>query len=210
MVTDRQDRSLMKLIQEEPTLATAAAKAGMDEKTARKYRDLERLPSQTRRQRTWRTRKDAFEEVWPEILEILERDEAVEAKTVFEYLSRKHPDRYQESELRTLQRRIKVWRARYGPAKEAMFVQEHKPGRQGQSDFTYMNSVGVMIAGQSFNHLVYQFTLTYSNWESVMVCFSESFESLSAGLQKSLWEVGRSEEHTSELQSRLHPVCRLL
>lgn len=189
----------MKLIQEEPTLATAAAKAGMDEKTARKYRDLEKPPSQTRRQRTWRTRKDAFGEVWPEILEILERDEAVEAKTVFEYLSRKHPDRYQEGELRTLQRRIKVWRARYGPAKEAMFVQEHKPGRQGQSDFTYMNSVGVTIAGQSFNHLVYQFTLTYSNWESVMVCFSESFESLSAGLQKSLWEVGGvPEEHRTD------------
>ncbi len=102
----------MKLIQEEPTLATAAAKAGMDEKTARKYRDLEKLPSQTKRQRTWRTRKDAFEEVWPEILEILERDEAVEAKTIFEYLSRQHPGRHQEGELRTLQRRIKVWRVR--------------------------------------------------------------------------------------------------
>jgi ribosomal protein S21 len=189
----------MKLIQEEPTLATAAAKAGMDEKTARKYRDLEKLPSQTKRQRTWRTRKDAFEEVWPEILEILERDEAVEAKTVFEYLSRKHPERYQEGELRTLQRRIKVWRARCGLAREVMFAQEHKPGRQGQSDFTYMNSVGVMIAGQLFNHLVYQFTLTYSNWESVMVCFSESFESLSAGLQKSLWEAGAvPEEHRTD------------
>ena len=180
----------MKLIQEEPTLATAAAKAGMDEKTARKYRDLEKLPSQTKRQRTWRTRKDAFEEVWPEILEILERDEAVEAKTIFEYLSRQHPGRHQEGELRTLQRRIKVWRARYGFAKEVMFVQEHRPGCQGQSDFTYMNRIGVMIAGQLFNHLLYHFTLTYSNWESVMVCFSESFESLSAGLQKSLWEAG--------------------
>src|SRR2546422_1484414 len=87
MVTDRQYRRLMKLIQEEQTLATAAAKAGMDEKTARKYRDLEELPSQTKGQRTWRTRKDAFEEVWPEILGILERDEAVEAKTVFDYLA---------------------------------------------------------------------------------------------------------------------------
>lgn len=189
----------MKLIQEEPTLAIAAAKAGMDEKTARKYRDLEKLPSQTKRQRTWRTRKDAFEGVWPEILEILERDEAVEAKTIFEYLDRRHPGRHQEGELRTLQRRIKVWRARSGLAKEVMFVQEHRPGRQGQSDFTYMNGIGVMIAGQLFNHLLYHFTLTYSNWESVMVCFSESFESLSAGLQKSLWEVGAvPEEHRTD------------
>jgi hypothetical protein len=189
----------MKLIQEEPTLATAAAKAGMDEKTARKYRDLERLPSQTKRQRTWRTRKDAFEEVWPEIVEILERDEAVEAKTIFEYVDQQYPGRHQEGELRTLQRRIKVWRARSGLAKEVMFVQEHRPGRQGQSDFTYMNGIAVMIAGQRFNHLLYHFTLTYSNWESVMVCFSESFESLSAGLQKSLWKVGGvPEEHRTD------------
>jgi transposase len=189
----------MKLIQEEQTLATAATKAGMDEKTARKYRDLGKLPSQLKPERTWRTRKDAFEEVWPEILEILERGEAVEAKTVFDYLGRQHPGRFQEGELRTMQRRIKVWRARCGPAKEVMFVQEHQPGRQGQSDYTYMGSLGVMIAGQRFDHLLYHFTLTYSNWESVMVCFSESFESLSAGLQNALWEVGAvPEEHRTD------------
>lgn len=189
----------MKLIQEEQTLAIAAAKAGMDEKTARKYRDLVKLPNQVKPERTWRTRKDAFEEVWREVVEILERDEAVEAKTVFDYLGRQHPGRFQEGELRTMQRRIKVWRARCGPAKEVMFVQEHQPGRQGQSDFTYMGSVGVMIAGQLFDHLLYHFTLSYSNWESVMVCFSESFESLSAGLQNAVWEVGAiPEEHRTD------------
>src|SRR5207249_756502 len=105
----------------------------------------------------------------------------------------------EEPTLRTLQRRIKVWRARNGLAKEVMFAQEHQPGRQGQSDFTYMNSVGVMIGGQPFDHLVYQFTLTYSNWESVMVCSSESFESLSAGLQRSVREVGPvPEEHRTD------------
>ena len=189
----------MKLIQEEQTLATAAAKAGMDEKTARKYRDLGSLPSQMKQERTWRTRKDAFEEVWPEVLEILEGDEGVEAKTVFDHLGRQHPGRFQEHELRTLQRRVKVWRARCGPAKEVMFVQQHRPGRQGQSDFTYMGGLGVMIGRQRFDHLLYHFTLTYSNWESVMVCFSESFESLSGGLQNALWEVGAvPEEHRTD------------
>ena len=189
----------MKLIQEEQTLATAAAKAGMDEKTARKYRDRGKLPSQIRPERTWRTRKDAFEEVWPGVLEILERDAAIEAKTVFDYLCRQHPGRFQEGEVRSLQRRIKAWRARCGPSQEVMFVQHHRPGRQAQSDFTYMNGLGVMIAGQLFNHLVYHFTLTYSNWESVTVCFSESFESLSAGLQNALWEVGAvPENHRSD------------
>ena len=48
MVTDRQFRRLRKLIQTEPTLANAADKAGVDEKTARKYRDSDRLPSQRR------------------------------------------------------------------------------------------------------------------------------------------------------------------
>ena len=189
----------MKLIQEEQTLAIAAAKAGMDEKTARKYRDSGQLPSQIKPERTWKTRKDAFEEVWPEVLEILERDEAVEAQTVFDYLGRQHPGRFQEGEVRTLQRRIKSWRARCGPAKEVMFVQEHQPGHQGQSDYTYMNSLGVMIAGQRFDHLLYHFTLTYSNWESGMVCFSESFESLSAGVQNALWEVGAvPKEHRTD------------
>ena len=92
----------MKLIQEEQTLATAAAKAGMDEKTARKYRNSGKLPSQTRPERTWRTRKDAFEEVWPGVLEILEREPTVEAKTLFEYLCRQHPGRFQQGEVRSL------------------------------------------------------------------------------------------------------------
>src|SRR5713226_9212974 len=90
-------------------------------------------------------------------------------------------------------------RNRSGPGKEVMFVQEHQPGRQGQSDYTYMNSVGVKIAGQPFDHLLYHFTLTYSNWESVMVCFSESSESLSCGVQNALWEVGGvPEEHRTD------------
>ena len=46
MVTDKQVRRLMKLMKTEKTLASAAAKAAMDEKTARKYRDLGRLPSE--------------------------------------------------------------------------------------------------------------------------------------------------------------------
>ncbi len=46
MVTDEQVRLLMKLINKEQRLQTAAAKAGMSEKTARKYRRLGRLPSQ--------------------------------------------------------------------------------------------------------------------------------------------------------------------
>jgi len=74
----------MKLIQQEKTLATAAAKAGMDEKTARKYRDSKQLPSQMKPEHNWRTRKDPFEGVWEEVQAWLEVNAGLEAKTLFE------------------------------------------------------------------------------------------------------------------------------
>lgn len=84
MVTDVQVRRLMKLIQTEQTLAVAATKAGMDEKTARKYRDAGRLPSQIKAEHTWRTRPDPFEEAWPELEDMLENNGGLEAKALFE------------------------------------------------------------------------------------------------------------------------------
>jgi hypothetical protein len=59
-----------------------------------------------------------------------------------------------------------------------------------QSDFTSMDSLGVTILRHPFDHLIYHFVLPYSNWETGTICFSESFESLSLGLQNALWELG--------------------
>lgn len=168
----------------------AAAKAGMDVKTARKYLSDGRLPSEKRPERNWRTRKDAFEKVWEEIREQVGTNPGLEAKTIFEALQRKYPGQYTDGQLRTLQRRMKRWRATEGPGQEVYFSQQHVPGRLGQSDFTSMNDVGVTIGGQSYPHLLYHFVLTYSNWEDATVCYSESFESLSEGLQNALWELG--------------------
>jgi predicted site-specific integrase-resolvase len=67
MVTDGQVRLLMRRIQTEKSLAVAAAKAGMSEKTARKYRNSGKLPGEVRPSHTWRTRLDPFEEVWAEV-----------------------------------------------------------------------------------------------------------------------------------------------
>jgi hypothetical protein len=106
------------------------------------------------------------------------------------WLLQKYPGQFAEGQLRTLQRRLKAWRATQGPAKEVFFSQVHPPGRLGASDFTHMTSLGVTIAGQTFEHLVYHFVLTYSNWETATVCFAESFESLSEGLQNAWWELG--------------------
>ena len=168
----------------------AAAKAGMDVKTARKYLADGRLPSEVRPERNWRTRADPFEAAWEEIREQIQTNPGLEAKTVFAALQRQHPGQFADGQLRTLQRRIKRWRATEGPGQEVYFAQQHVPGRLGQSDFTSMNDVGVTIGGQSFPHLLYHFVLTYSNWEDATVCYSESFESLSEGLQNALWELG--------------------
>jgi hypothetical protein len=205
MVTDQEVRMLRSWLGKEASLTFAAAKAGMDRKTARKYRQGGQLPSRLAEQkpaRYWQTRPDPFAEVWNEVESLLEQEAGWEAKTLFEELQRRHPGRFSDGQLRTLQRRVKQWRARRGPDKEVFFAQEHQPGRLGASDFTHMTDVGVTIDGQPFAHLVYHFVLTYSNWEHVTVCFSESFESFCDGFQNAVWTLGAvPAEHRSDRMS---------
>ncbi|MGH9833024.1 MAG: IS21 family transposase [Blastocatellia bacterium] len=198
----------MKSLQTGESLEVAAAKAGMDEKTARKWRQVAQPPTQTREPRNYRTRPDAFSDLWAEIEQLLERDASLEARTIFDHLCRQYPERFQESQLRTLQRRVKVWRARKGSPREVFFPQVHLPGRQAQSDFTHLTELNVTICGQLFKHLFYHFTLTYSNWEWGMVCASESWEALCEGLQNALWELGGvPEEHrTDSLSAAVKPI----
>jgi transposase len=197
---------LMKLINEEETLAGAAAKAGMDEKTARKWRDSGMLPSQGKVEHTWRTKPDPFEEVWEEVRARLTVNPGFEAKTLFEDLQRRYPERFSDGQIRSLQRRIKAWRALEGPQKEVFFPQVHDPGKLCESDFTRMGKLEITIQGQFFDHLVYHFVLSYSNWETGMVCFSESFESLSEGLQSALWQLGGvpKAHRTDRLSTAVH------
>jgi hypothetical protein len=194
ITTDKQVRRLLKLSKEGLPLSTLAAKAGMDAKTARKYLKTGRLPSQNKAPRDWRTREDPFADIWPEVEVLLKEAPGLQALTIFQDLQCRYPGRFQDGQLRTLQRRIRVWRGLYGPDQEVYFPQVHHPGRMGQSDFTWMNSLDITIAGQLFPHLLYHFVLTYSNWEYVEVCFSESFESLSTGLQNALWTLGGTPE----------------
>ncbi len=192
-------RRLVKLRKNEKTLTMVAARAGLSRKTARKYLKSGKLPSQCQPERYWRTRSDPFESVWPEVEEILKRSPTVEATAVFEYLCRQQEGAFQQGQLRTLQRRIKQWKVEHGEAKEVMFPQKYRPGHQAQSDFTFMGRLGVTIQGQPFPHLLYHFVLAYSNWEATTLCFSESFESLSLGLQNALWELGAlPEEHRTD------------
>ena len=128
MVTDHQYRRLLKLVNTEKTQAIAASKAGMDVKTARKYIKAGRSPGEIKKSHNWRTREDPFKEDWPEVKQKLEANHGFEAKTLFEYLQRRYPGKYEDGQLRTLQRKVKHWRATEGPAREVYFTQEHHPG----------------------------------------------------------------------------------
>ena len=189
----------------------AAAKAGMDPKTARKYLGQNQLPSESGKERAWRTREDPFGKIWDQVRLQIEENPGLEAKTLLEWLQREHPGRYSDGQIRTLQRRIKVWRATEGPAQEVYFGQQHKPGKLCASDFTHMTELGITIQGQSFVHLVYHFVLTYSNWEAGTICYSESLESLSAGWQNAIWELGAvpAEHRTDSLSSAVNNMSNL-
>jgi transposase len=168
----------------------AGARAGMSVRSVRKYEQLGKLPSQVSRPHTWRTREDPFASDWPWVVGELERDPALQARTLFEILLGTHPERYGPGQLRTLQRRIAAWRCLHGPERPAMFEQVHEPGEAIQSDFTHAGALGVRIAGESFPHLLFHSVLTYSNVEAVGVCFSESFEALAEGLEAALGSFG--------------------
>ena len=72
MVTDKQVRRLFALIKTEESQEIAASKAGMDAKTARKYRRLERLPSELPSAVRGRTRPDPFIDVWDNVQKLFE------------------------------------------------------------------------------------------------------------------------------------------
>ena len=190
MKKDTEVRLLQRERQKGSSQAAAAARAGMSERTARKYERLGRLPSQVRERRDYCTRPDPFIEDWPWVQEQLERDSALQAVTLFALLCAEHPGRYQEGQVRTLQRHVQLWRALHGPEQEVMFAQRHEPGEAAQSDFTHMTDLAVTLGGAPFAHMVFHLVLTYSNMEAITLCFSESFEALAEGIESCLWQLG--------------------
>jgi len=208
MLDDGKVRELLCLVGRGIPLCRAALRVGTTEKTARRYVRAGRLPSEMTKERTYRTREDPFEEVWPQVVARLEDAPELEAKTIFDYFTTEQPGEWQEGQLRTLQRRVHDWRVRFGPEKEIYFPQVHHPAKQGQSDFTNMNEMAITIAGEPFPHLLYHFVLTYSNWEYAEVAFTESFSALSQGIQNALWTLAaRPEEHrTDNLSAATHDL----
>lgn len=188
--TDAQVRKLMKELRGGTGIGVAALRAGLDRKTARKYRVEGKLPSESKLARTWRTREDPLADDWPAVEAMLADAPELEAKTLFEWLCERHPGRYDPGQLRTLQRRIRQWRARQGPAKRVFFSQVHRPGERAQTDFTSGHLLAITIAGEAFRHLLCHVVLPYSNWQWVTVCRSESMAALRRGVQAAFFTLG--------------------
>ncbi len=148
---------------------SAAAKAGMSERSGRRIEKGD-LQADSRSKRYWRTRRDPFVDVWTEEIEPLLRTNCqLSPITLFEKLQKDHPSEYQDSKLRTFQRRVSEWKALYGADKDVMFRQEQVVGRMGLSDFTKLKEVTITIQGQPFTHLLYHFRLAFSGWCSVNI-----------------------------------------
>lgn len=208
MLTDEEVREALRLVDGGLPLVHVARRLRRSERALRRYVQARRLPSQMKKERDYRTRRDPFEEVWPELAAMLEEAPGLEAKTLFWHLTEQEPERWCEGQLRTLQRRVRDWRAVHGPEREIYFRQTHHPGAGGQSDFTRMKKLGITIRGEPFEHMLYHFVLPYSGWEWVEVAFSESFAALSQGVQNALWAAGGvpAQHRTDNLSAATHDL----
>ena len=189
-ITAQQIRIYMQSRQRGKTQQIAAAQIGFSERSARNIE--KRGFVEAKPVHDWRTRQDPFESVWEaEIVPLLEKSPHLQARAVLEMLQKDRAENYPDTTLRTLQRRVREWRATSGPEKEIIFRQNHPPGWQGMSDFTNANSLGVTLQGVPFEHLLYHYRLVYSRWEAVSVVLGgESFPALAEGLQNALWLSG--------------------
>jgi Mu transposase, C-terminal domain len=182
-------RLFMKLRQENTTEA-AAAKAAISRATAYRIKRDPRLPSQKTKPRG-RRRPDPLEHIFDaEVVPLLKAAPGIRPVAIYEELLRRHPE-IGDGVRRTLERRVRSWRAVHGEDQEVIFRQVHEPGQLGLSDFTDMSGLNVTIAGQPLDHLLYHFRLVYSGFEHAHVILGgESFVALAEGLQNALWSLG--------------------
>ncbi len=195
MLTDVRASKLFVLLHEGESVAGISRRLKMSEKTVRKYRDADQLPSQIQRPgRTYRTRPDPLDEFWNEIEALLEHDSGLKPYAILDWLKQKYNSpqgepRVTDSIRRTLERRVHCWKLTHGVQQDVKFPQVHHPGDVLAFDFVVMNSLKVTIGGRPFSHLLFHAVFTYSNWEYVHLCYSESFEALQRACKtRSIWQ----------------------
>jgi hypothetical protein len=197
-ITRHQESLYMNKRQLGQSQETAAAKAAISERSGRRIEKGERpsIPGE----RHWRTREDPFEAIWEkELVPLLEKESRLTGLTLWEYLEDEHAGKFPYNVLRTLQRRVKHWKATQGPEKVVIFRQSVPAGQQGLSDFSHPNTE-ITIQGAVFAHLLYQFRFAYSGWRYVQIILGgESYSALADGLQSALTLAGGSPvEHRTD------------
>jgi len=196
MITDVRASQMFLLLHEGSSVAAISRRLKMGEKTVRKYRDSDQLPSQTERpSRTYRTRPDPLVDYWDEIETLLESDHRIKSCTILDWLKQKYnrvdgKPVITSSIRRTLERRVGRWKLEQGIEQEVKFPQTHHPGDVLAFDFVVLNGLEITIDNRPFDHMMFHSVFTYSNWEYVHLCHSESFEALSTGLQDTLYRAG--------------------
>lgn len=181
------------------SVTVAAAKASIGRTTAFRIEKDARLPSQKTKPRG-RRRPDPLANIFDaEIVPLLQAAPGIRAVAIYEEILRRHPE-LGDGIRRTMERRIRSWRAIHGAEQEVIFRQIQEPGRLGLSDFTDMGSLEVTVAGQLLDHLLYHFRLAYSGFEHAHVILGgESFVALAEGLQNALWSLGGApHDHRSD------------
>jgi transcriptional regulator with XRE-family HTH domain len=205
--------------------AAAAAAIDISTRTAQRIESGEHQPERGHPRR-WRTRKDPLADVWESLLvPMLEKAPELEPKTLLLHLEETRPDQDWQGRERTLQRRVEKWKALQGPDKEVIFLQEHKAGVLGISDFTELKEGSITVAGQVLEHRFFHFRLPFSGWcHTEVIHGGESFVALSEGLQNALAACGgvpaehrsdslsacyrnRNGNYTSDFTSRYSELC---
>lgn len=141
-------------------------------------------------QRTYRTHPDKLAPYWNEVEELLKNASQLKAYVLFAEMAKRHPEAFEPSWQRTIERRVRDWKLEQRVEKDVTFDQVHEPGDVLTVDFTNMNELGIIIANQKFDHMLFHAALTYSNWEYIDLCFSESFEALAQGIQGCFQAIG--------------------
>jgi hypothetical protein len=192
------------------TPTRASAKAAFSPSSGYRFEHDPRLPSQ-KHVRRGRRRPDPLAAIWEsEIVPMLRAAPGLRPIAIFEEMGRRHPE-IDFGVRRTLERRVRAWRALNGPERDVIFRQEPVPGQLGLSDFTDMRDLGVMVASERLDHRLYHFRLAFSGWEHAHVVLGgESFVALAEGLQNALWGLGRvpREHRTDSLSAAFRNLDR--
>lgn len=215
-ITNRQEEIYMQSRNLGTTQKVSAVRSGISERSGREIEKGRRKDPRSML-KSIRTRNDPLAEVWgKELVPMLEQMPMLQPITLLEHMQERYLDEignpiYSDKILRTLQRRVKEWKAVHGPKREVMFRQIHYPGQMGLSDFTKLKRVTITIQGKPLSHLLYHFRLIFSHWSHLKVVLGgESYTALTEGLQEALWRLGGSpkEHRTDSLSAAFKNLSR--